>query len=267
MTMLTIQNLFRNAFFSIKSISKKLYRSCAVLVFGFTVFAMIMLKDQNFLSAGKNQVSAKSKMVQDAEESKEESFEESSPLEGSFTIACQDILEEDQGQVRDQIKVGISKREVTAVCASIEASRNEMQKEPLNPYGDIIVTEEDYNALCRIVQAEAGGEDIQGKILVAEVILNRVLCNKFASTVYDVIFERSGGSPQFSPTVDGRYFSVTIMPETVAAVEQALHEKDFSQGALFFSARRKANPYDMAWFDRNLKWLFQHGGHEFYTLP
>ena len=44
-------------------------------------------------------------------------------------------------------------------------------------------------------------------------------------------------------------------------------EEDLSQGALFFSARRKANPYDMEWFDRNLTWLFQYGGHEFYTLP
>ncbi len=99
------------------------------------------------------------------------------------------------------------------------------------------------------------------------MILNRVLSGKFASTVYDVIFERSGGSAQFSPTIDGRYFSVTVMPETIEAVEEALYGEDFSQGALFFSARSKANPYDMAWFDRNLKWLFEHGGHEFYTLP
>ncbi|MEY8390067.1 cell wall hydrolase [Lachnospiraceae bacterium] len=264
--MLTIQNLFRNAYFSIKSISKKLYRSCAVLVFGFTVFAMILLKEQNIQGAGKNQVSAKNKIVEDAkEEPQKENPAELLLSEQSFAAACQSIIGEEH--VRDKIQVEISRREVTAVCASVQTSCNEMQKEPLNPYGDIVVTEEDYEALCRIVQAEAGGEDEHGKVLVAEVILNRVLCDKFASTVYDVIFERSGGSPQFSPTVDGRYFSVTIMPETIAAVEQALHEEDVSNGALFFSARRKANPYDMAWFDRNLKWLFQHGGHEFYTLP
>ena len=99
------------------------------------------------------------------------------------------------------------------------------------------------------------------------MILNRVLSGNFASTVYDVIFERSGGSPQFSPTVDGRYATVTVTSGTVDAVEQALHGEDFSQGALFFSARSKANPNDMAWFDRNLKWLFEHGGHEFYTVP
>jgi N-acetylmuramoyl-L-alanine amidase len=60
---------------------------------------------------------------------------------------------------------------------------------------------------------------------------------------------------------------VEVTPETVEAVEQAIHGEDLSQGALFFSARSKADKNDMAWFDRNLKWLFQYGGHEFYTLP
>ena len=142
-----------------------------------------------------------------------------------------------------------------------------MQQLSVNPYGDISISEEDYEALLRIVQAEAGGEDEQGKILVAEVILNRVLAEDFASTVSDVIFEKSGGSPQFAPTADGRYYSVEVTGSTVEAVEKAIHEEDLSQGALFFSARRRANPYDMAWFDRNLTWLFQYGGHEFYTLP
>ena len=156
---------------------------------------------------------------------------------------------------------------MAAVCASIEPVQNEVQKPPVNPYGNIAISEEDYDALLRIVQAEAGGEDEQGRILVAEVILNRVLAEEFASTVHDVIFEKSGGSSQFAPTADGRYYSVEVTQSTVEAVEKAIHEEDLSQGALFFSARRKANPYDMAWFDNNLTWLFQYGGHEFYTLP
>ena len=266
--MLIIQNLFRNAYFSIKSISKKLYRSCAILVFGFTVFAMILLNDQDFHGAGKSQAAKERKADGDADgKAQEQNAEEMVLVESSIAKQCRNFLDEGRNCFREKIEAEISKREVTAGCASIEPACNEIQIEPINPFGEIIVTEQDYDALCRIVQAEAGGEDIQGKVLVAEVILNRVLSGKFASTVYDVIFERSGGSAQFSPTIDGRYFSVTVMPETIEAVEEALYGEDFSQGALFFSARSKANPYDMAWFDRNLKWLFEHGGHEFYTLP
>lgn len=51
--MLTIQNLLRNVYCCIKNISKKLYRSCAILVSGFSVFALILLNDQNFHGAGK----------------------------------------------------------------------------------------------------------------------------------------------------------------------------------------------------------------------
>lgn len=230
---------------------------------------MIMLNDHNFHGSGKNEVEAGSSAVKEEEEqANQENTEELLMLaEGSFAVSCRNLAEEGKNQFEKEIQSRLSKLEVTAVCASIESVYNEIQQEPLNPYGEIAVSDQDFEALCRIVQAEAGGEDEQGKILVAEVILNRVLSAKFASSVYDVIFERSGGSPQFSPTVDGRYFSVTVTPGTKTAVEQALNGEDLSNGALFFSARSKADPYDMAWFDRNLKWLFRHGGHEFYTLP
>lgn len=267
--MLTIQNLLRNVYCCIKNISKKFYRSCAILVSGFSVFALILLNDQSFHGAGKNQVAVGSKAVRSAQEDagQEDAERLLLPSESSLVMSCKNLLEESQSQASKDIKEEILKREVTAVCASVQQASVEMRKEPINPYEEIFISDQDYEALCRIVQAEAGGEDVQGKILVAEVILNRVLSGNFASTVYDVIFERSGGSPQFSPTVDGRYASVTVTSGTIEAVEQALHGEDFSQGALFFSARSKANPNDMAWFDRNLKWLFEHGGHEFYTIP
>lgn len=261
--MWTIENLFRNAYLSIKSILKRLYQSWAVLISGTAMFAMVLLNEQNFQGAGNSEIVIKYE-YEETEEKEEEQNREDAP---GFTVAYKKLLEQEQNQMIQKYQAEISRQEVAAACASIMLCRNELQLDPVNPYGDIQVTQEDYESLCRIVQAEAGGEDVQGKVLVAEVVLNRVLSEKFASTVYDVVFERNGGSPQFSPTVDGRYFSVTVMPETIEAVEQALHGEDFSQGALFFSARGKANPYDMAWFDRNLKWLFQHGGHEFYTLP
>lgn len=124
----------------------------------------------------------------------------------------------------------------------------------------------DYETLVRIVEAEATGEDIKGKILVANVILNRVNNNNFPDSVIDVVFETCGGSPQFSPTADGRFESVEITEESKEAVKLALEGEDYSQGALYFSARSQADPENMNWFDRNLKWLFKYGGHEFYAL-
>lgn len=124
--------------------------------------------------------------------------------------------------------------------------------------------EEDLNVLLRIVEAEAGGEDIDGKLLVANVVLNRVDCVDFPDTVKEVVFQRDKGATQFSPVANGRYYTVEISEETYEAVEQALEGENISQGALYFAARKYADSEKMRWFDENLTFLFQHGGHEFF---
>ena len=57
---------------------------------------------------------------------------------------------------------------------------------------------------------------------------------------------------------------VDVTEETIEAVERALNGEDYSEGALYFAARRYANSNHMSWFDRNLTKLFRHGNHEFY---
>ena len=268
--MLTIQNLLKNVYCCIRNISKKFYRDCAVIVSGFLVFALISLNAQAFAGAGKNKVIFKEGNIQ--KETEEEGSGEEAEVTGTgagpeFIAVCKYALDEEQSKLEQKSEIDKKQREVVKECINLETVTQELPQAPVNPYGDIQLSERDYEALCRIVQAEAGGEEEKGRILVAEVILNRVLAEEFQNTVYDVVFEKSGGSAQFSPTIDGRFFTVEVTPETKAAVEKALHGEDFSEGALFFSARSKADPNSMAWFDSHLKWLFQYGGHEFYTLP
>ena len=98
----------------------------------------------------------------------------------------------------------------------------------------LVMSDEDYNTLLKIVEAEAGGEDIKGKILVANVIFNRIKNPEFPSTVTEVVWENVAGSPQFSPTADGRIHTVTISEETREAVNRAIDGEDYSKGALFF---------------------------------
>jgi N-acetylmuramoyl-L-alanine amidase len=126
------------------------------------------------------------------------------------------------------------------------------------------ITEEEIDMLERIVQAEAGGEDMIGRILIANVIMNRIEDEKFPDTVEDVIFQNKDGEYQFSPVDDERYWSVDITDKTEEAVQRALEGEDYSEGALYFIARKRTNANSAEWFDQNLKWLFKHGGHEFY---
>ena len=127
------------------------------------------------------------------------------------------------------------------------------------------VSADDYKALLRIVEAEAGCEDEKGKMLVANVVLNRVKNEKFPDTIEEVIMQQENGTTQFSPVANGRFYTVEISEETIDVVNRALCGEDISQGALYFAARKYANPERMQWFDDCLTFLFEYGGHEFFS--
>ena len=121
----------------------------------------------------------------------------------------------------------------------------------------------EYNVLLRIVEAEAGGEDITGKMLVANVIMNRVQSGHFPNTVTEVVYQKNAnGKAQFSPTVNGRIDSVNVSQETVDAVERVLNGEDSSNGALYFRSVHSSG----TWHDNALRRVAEHGNHIFYTI-
>ena len=123
---------------------------------------------------------------------------------------------------------------------------------------------EELEILERIVEAEAGNQDAEGKLLIANVILNRVESEKFPDTVKEVVLQKEKGICQFSPVSSGRIWKVEVSEETSEAVERALEGEDISDGALYFAARKHADGEKMRWFDTKLLYLFEHGGHEFF---
>ncbi len=129
---------------------------------------------------------------------------------------------------------------------------------------NVNVVGDDYEALLRIVEAEATGEDFEGKRLIANVVLNRVESKEFPNSVQEVVYQKIGDMSQFSPLDDGRYYSVKISNMTRKAVESALAGDDKSRGALFFVAKSMTSRRAYSWFDNNLKFLFKHGVHSFY---
>lgn len=126
------------------------------------------------------------------------------------------------------------------------------------------IPDAELEVLLRIVESEAGCEDEEGKLLVANVVLNRVKNDAFPDTVSEVVFQQDHGVTQFSPIADGSYHRVKISEETISAVSRALSGEDISKGALYFAAREYADSSQMKWFDTNLEFLFRHGGHEFF---
>ena len=130
-----------------------------------------------------------------------------------------------------------------------------------------MMSDTDYDTLLRIVEAEAGTEDIKGRVLIANVIMNRVKSEGFPNNIKDVVWEYDNGVPQFSPTYDGTINTVTVSDETREAVKQAMEGVDYSEGALFFIQKSAAEEHNVEWFEKDLKKLFKYGCHEFYTYP
>lgn len=134
----------------------------------------------------------------------------------------------------------------------------------IKKYCGVAVSADDRLILERIVEAEAGGEDHKGKVLVANVVLNRVKSKQFPSNIKDVVFANNGRTYQFSPISDGRYYTVNVSEDTKSAVDDALKGYDFSEGALYFMERSIADSHNVRWFDNCLTRLFRYRCHEFY---
>ena len=174
----------------------------------------------------------------------------------------------------DDVIVGQRVRKVTS--SAVEMNVSESMATTVDTFDAKVVSasssaklmsDEDYENLLQIVEAEAGTEDIKGRVLIANVIMNRLSHEEFPDTITGVILDQRNGIPQFSPVYDGKFYEVTVTDETREAVKQALEGTDYSEGALFFVQRSAADKKNVSWFDKDLKKLFKYGVHEFYTYP
>lgn len=254
--MLGIRSFLQGVFEMLTKLTKKNYRSCVVVTAGTVAVAVVAFNSTSFGGSGKNKTTTLRNVLTSDDSSDEEEIDTEAKIQAGIENVLVTISESEE----------FSKNQnMTCPVMSYEESEEIVEEDTSDTVPIIELSSTDYSALLRIVEAEATGEDLEGKILVGNVIMNRVNSSEFPNTVKEVVFQTVKGHVQFSPTADGRYESVNISDETVEAVDRILDGEDDSQGALFFSARDKADPTNMSWFDNNLKWLFQYGGHEFYT--
>lgn len=104
------------------------------------------------------------------------------------------------------------------------------------------VSEEELLLLQKIVMAEAEGEPYQGKVAVANVVLNRLRSANFPDTIYKVIYQKH----QFSPVANGRLKRVKPNDDSIKAVNAALSGVKEVPDSTYFSYRlslRRILPY------------------------
>ena len=290
--------LVKNIFTPVVNMTKRLYRSAAVIMAGTAVVAVMTFSSAGFAAGGHNALTAYAE-TSDGEtpetEAPEEAAEEVSGETQLLTEAKVQLrftdpdnlkngqllvgntiarTVQEQNAVRQEQKAVIEEtaQEIERVeeerrrqaeeeaARKAEEERRHAAAEAVRASSVLSFSDQDYEVLKRIVEAEAGGCDMQGRILVANVILNRVRDAEFPSTITDVVYQRS----QFSPVSDGRLNSCSVSEKTVEAVNRALSGEDYSQGALFFMNRIRSRSSNVSWFDRHLTYLFQHEKHEFF---
>lgn len=125
--------------------------------------------------------------------------------------------------------------------------------------GDKFYSADDLYWLSRIINAEAGGESLIGKIAVGNVVMNRKASPSYPNSIYGVIFDRKGGT-QFTPAVTGTIYRKPTA-ESIMAAKICLDGYSMDNGILFFM-----NP-DIAtnnWISNNRPYAFRIGNHCFY---
>ena len=123
--------------------------------------------------------------------------------------------------------------------------------------GNVFYDETDLHWLSRIIDAEARGESLAGKIAVGNVVLNRVESPLFPDNVYDVIFDDRFGI-QFSPAYSG---SVYCNPctDSVLAAKFAFEGVNTAGDSLYFAS------VSGSWASANRPYVTTIGNHYFYA--
>lgn len=124
---------------------------------------------------------------------------------------------------------------------------------------DMTYKEDELLWLARIIEAESGGEVLEGKIAVGNVVLNRVADEDYPSTVWGVIFDFEHGI-QFTPAYTGTVYN-TPSKESIAAAKICLEGYEIVEDVLFFFNPRIATS---TWISENRPFAIRIGNHDFY---
>ena len=237
---------------------------CSVVAVAISIASKIFDLSENneiFAAAEEHEVEIYSSGISEVFSSLSETVEGNRSVNRIGT-SCEDVVVGQRVQVVESVYSGINlSKSMEQAVERMDETITALSASPA------IMSDEDYETLLKIVEAEAGTEDMKGRILVANVVMNRVKHEEFPDTITEVVYEYRSGVPQFSPVYDGRIYRVSVSEETREAVKQAIEGVDYSEGALFFVYKEAAEKDNVEWFESDLKSLFKHGVHEFYTYP
>lgn len=130
------------------------------------------------------------------------------------------------------------------------------------------LSEHDEYLLAKIVECEAGNQDMIAKQAVAMTVLNRMYDERFPDTIEEVITEHHNGVYQFSPLVPGgSWYYKEPTEASYEAIEDLKYIKSYVEdmylnfdGLYFESFPQNTN----SWHSRNLEFIVTYDDMNFY---
>ena len=132
---------------------------------------------------------------------------------------------------------------VTTVFAIALPVRSKADSELVYSNRDVVTefTDAEFRLFVALIYAESQGEPYEGKVAVANVILNRIYSDEFPNTLYEVVYEPR----QFSPVTNGALdkhlweydsgnFTSSYHIETIEAAKEAMNGVNNIGDRLFF---------------------------------
>ncbi|MGH4051669.1 MAG: cell wall hydrolase [Clostridium sp.] len=132
-----------------------------------------------------------------------------------------------------KLKKAETKRKKDAEQALKTAEKANSIQAKATPTAAINIETNDLDLLARIITAEAGGESYSAQVAVGAVVLNRVKSSHFPNSISAVINQKTNGSYEFTPVLNGN-INRPAHASAVKAAKEALSGNDPTNNALFF---------------------------------
>ena len=126
-----------------------------------------------------------------------------------------------------------------------------------------VMSADEYDMFCRIVEAEIGNGNFDEKCAVASAIINRYDSEIFPDSWMECFMQKSNGVYQFSSVGDGRYKNVNVTFSTRNAIAYSFMIEDMAQGCTYFRSGS-----DDTWHDTSdkLEQVFEDSKHVYFRL-
>jgi len=163
-------------------------------------------------------------------------------LMGNIQAVEQEIINKDHELDNLNNKTKKLQEDMEAIQQELDTKKGRLEEfEAILSSSVIPITLQELDLFFRLVEAEAGNEDMIGKIAVANVVINRVRDSRFPNTVTEVIYQPY----QFQPVANGHINKIAPADSKEAVLRALKGEQVVSSDTIGFWATYVSRSHEL----------------------